>query len=172
MCLQTPCRYKKYQLKWRFTAVAIDESGPSQWGSHSLASHTLRREEGYGYAATIELSPRQKLDVTNQIHALRKSDLLSWNTIMSHVQQISAFYCLTAMFDNCVPRRQLGSCSVTGPFLSLRRVWLVRLGVSDTKQISSRNVSRLGKGVMYILKKGVSLCYPSVHICCSSLYTR
>ena len=29
--------------------------------------------------------------------------------------------------DNYVPRRQLGSCSVTRPFLSLRRVWLVRL---------------------------------------------
>ena len=29
--------------------MSIDESGPSQWGSHSLASHTLRREEGYGH---------------------------------------------------------------------------------------------------------------------------
>ena len=37
---------------------------------------------------------------------------------------------LTAMFDNCVPRRQLGSCSVTRPFLSLRRVWLARLAPS------------------------------------------
>ena len=43
----------------------------------SLASHTLRREEVSGHAASIELSPRQKLDVT--------------------------------------------------PFLSLQRVWLVRL---------------------------------------------
>ena len=31
------------------------------------------------------------------------------------------------MVDNCVPQRQLGSCSVTRPFLSLRRVWLARL---------------------------------------------
>ena len=31
------------------------------------------------------------------------------------------------MFNNCVPRRQLGSCSVTRPILSLQRVWLVRL---------------------------------------------
>ena len=31
------------------------------------------------------------------------------------------------MFDNCVPLRQLSSCSVTRPFLSLQRVWLVRL---------------------------------------------
>ena len=31
------------------------------------------------------------------------------------------------MVDNCVPRQQLGSCSVTRPFFSLRRVWLARL---------------------------------------------
>ena len=34
---------------------------------------------------------------------------------------------LTTMVDNCVPQRQLGSCSVTRPFLSLQRVWLARL---------------------------------------------
>ena len=34
---------------------------------------------------------------------------------------------LTAMVDNCVPQRQLSSCSVTRPFLSLQRVWLARL---------------------------------------------
>ena len=51
---------------------------------HSLASHTLRRrEEGSGHAATIELSPRQKLVVTNQIRALRRSHPLSWSTITS-----------------------------------------------------------------------------------------
>ena len=32
----------------------------------SLTSHTLCREEGSGHAATIELSPRQKLDVTKR----------------------------------------------------------------------------------------------------------
>ena len=31
------------------------------------------------------------------------------------------------MFDKCVPWRQLSSCSVTRPLLSLRRVWLARL---------------------------------------------
>ena len=36
----------------------------------SLASHTLHREEGSEHAATIELSPQQKLAVTNEIHAL------------------------------------------------------------------------------------------------------
>ena len=31
------------------------------------------------------------------------------------------------MVDNCVPQQQLGSCSVTRPFLSVRRVWVARL---------------------------------------------
>ena len=30
----------------------------------------------------------------------------------------------------CVPQQQLGSYSVTRPFLSLRKVWLARLGNS------------------------------------------
>ena len=68
------------------------------------ASHTLHREEGSGHAVTIELSPRQKLDVTNQICTLRRSHPLSWSTIMSSVKQMSASYYLTAVFDNCIPR--------------------------------------------------------------------
>ena len=35
---------------------------------------------------------------------------------------------LNHLFDNCTPWRQLGICSVTRPFLSVR-VWLVRLGL-------------------------------------------
>ena len=38
----------------------------------SLTSHSLRREEGSGHAATIELLPQQKLDVTNQIRTLHR----------------------------------------------------------------------------------------------------
>ena len=41
-----------------------------------------------------------------------------------------ASYYLTAMVNNCVPRQQLSSCSVTRPFLSLQRVWLGR-GISS-----------------------------------------
>ena len=44
-----------------------------QQQSHSRKPHPSQREEGSGHAATIELSPRQKLDVTNQIRALRRS---------------------------------------------------------------------------------------------------
>ena len=46
---------------------------------------------------------------------------------------MSPSYYLTAMFDNCFPQRQLGSYSVTRPFLSLRRVWLARLALSMSK---------------------------------------
>ena len=35
---------------------------------------------------------------------------------------MSASYVLTAMFDNCVPQRQLDGCSVTRPFLSAKGV--------------------------------------------------
>ena len=43
----------------------------------SLASHTLRREEGSGHAAITELLPRQKLAMSNEIHALRRLHPLS-----------------------------------------------------------------------------------------------
>ena len=49
----------------------------------SRKPHPSQREEESGHAATIELSPWQKLDVTNQICALRRSHPLSWSTIMS-----------------------------------------------------------------------------------------
>ena len=42
--------------------------------THSLANWS-------GHTATIELSPRQKLDLTNQICALRRLHPLSWSTI-------------------------------------------------------------------------------------------
>ena len=45
--------------------------------THSLASNTLQ-ERG---TATIELLPRKKLDLTNQIHTLRRLHPLSWSTI-------------------------------------------------------------------------------------------
>ena len=35
---------------------------------------------------------------------------------------MSAYYYPTALFDNCVPQRQLISCSVTNPFLSAKGV--------------------------------------------------
>ena len=86
----------------------------------SLASHTLCREEGSGHAATIELSPWQKLDVTNQNCTLRRSHPLSWSTFMSRVKQMSVSYYLTAVFDNCVPRQKLDGCSLSRLFLSLQ----------------------------------------------------
>ena len=46
---------------------------------------------------------------------------------------MSPSYYLTAVFDNCFPRRQLGSYSMTRPFLSLQRVWLARPASSMSK---------------------------------------
>ena len=98
------------------------------WLKSSLASHTLHRErKGLVTLQPIGLLPWQKLDVTNQICALCRSHPLSWSTITSCVQEMSASYYLTAMVDNCIPWQQFGSCSVTRPFLSLQRVWLARL---------------------------------------------
>ena len=73
----------------------------TQGNSWSHKPHPLQREEGVGHTATIELSSQQKLDVANQIRILRR---LSWSTITSRVQLMSASYYLTAMFDNCIPR--------------------------------------------------------------------
>ena len=86
------------------------------------------REEGSGHAATIELSPRQKLAVTNEIRTLHRLHLLSWSSNSFTICLANVSY-ITALFDNCVPRRQLVRCSVTRPFLSLQRVWLPKLHV-------------------------------------------
>ena len=82
----------------------------------SLTSHTLHRKR-VGHTATIELSPFQKLAVTNEIRTLRRLHPLSRSS--------NCF--TTALFDNCLPWRQLIRCSVTTPFLSLQSVWLPRL---------------------------------------------
>ena len=54
-----------------------------QPSGQSCKPHPSQREEVSGHTATIELSPQQKLDVTNQIRALRRLHPLSWSTIMS-----------------------------------------------------------------------------------------
>ena len=88
----------------------------------SLASHTLRREEGSCNAAIIELSSRQKLDVTNQICALHRSHPLSLSSNTSRVQQMAASYYLTTnhYVDNYIPLQQLGC--VTRPFIYAKGV--------------------------------------------------
>ena len=42
--------------------------------------HPSQREEGSGHIATIELSLRQKLAVTNEICALHRLHPLSWSS--------------------------------------------------------------------------------------------
>ena len=70
--------------------VMKEEVGAKQVGTNTATAHMEPREQDTntspplsGHAATIELSPWQKLDVTNQICALRRSHLLSWSTTMS-----------------------------------------------------------------------------------------
>ena len=62
--------------------------------------------------------------MTNEIHDLCRLHPLS--------QSSNYITCLAdvSIFDNCIPQRQLVSYSVTRPFLSLRRVWFVRLIVA------------------------------------------
>ena len=52
--------------------------------------HAQLTEEGSCHATTIKLSPRQKLDVTNHIHALHRLHPLSLSSNTSCVQQMSA----------------------------------------------------------------------------------
>ena len=62
---------------------------------------------------------------------------------------------LPAMFDNCIPRQQRGSCSMTRPFLSLGRVWLVRLAADQAFPLSARVVDwETMKAVEIILTVG------------------
>ena len=70
----------KKVMVWHRKGLGNEQSIPCRWHNPSLASHTLCREEGFGYTVTIELLPRQKLAVTNEIHALYKLHLLSWSS--------------------------------------------------------------------------------------------
>ena len=54
-------------------------------------------KEGSGHTATMELSPRQKLDVANQIRTHHRSHPLSWSTITLSVKRMSSSYSLTSV---------------------------------------------------------------------------
>ena len=64
----------------------------------SLANHTLRREERFGHAATIQLSPWQKLAVT-EIRTLRRLHHLLWssNYITKCLGDVSILLCNSAV---------------------------------------------------------------------------
>ena len=88
-----------------------------------LGSHTLCREEGFGHAATINLSPRQK-PVTNEFMLFIA---LSWS---GNYGTMRLAYYLTAMLNLIIgflDDKLCVSCSVTRLFLSLQRVSLARL---------------------------------------------
>ena len=95
----------------------------------SHASHTLHREEGSGHTATIELSPQQKLDATNQICSYcRSHPLLSLRHMFSRCQHlITCIYCHNHV---CSIIAFLGDnlrLTVWPDPSSLWRVWLARL---------------------------------------------
>ena len=98
---------------------------PSSSFSPTLASHILRRERKglIGHAATIELSPRQKLAVINEIRTVHRLHLLSWsrNYVTTCLVDVSILLSNHTLY-NCIPRRPLVSCSVTRPFLSVKGV--------------------------------------------------
>ena len=89
----------------------------------SQATLFAEREEGSGHAATIELLPREKRAVTHFKDCIRCHGVV----ITSPHAWMSAFYNITALFNNCVSQRQLVNYSVTMPFLSLPWVWLATL---------------------------------------------
>ena len=49
----------------------------------------------------------------------------------------TSYFLIAAMFNNYVPQRQLSSCSVTRPFLSLQSVWLMRLDMKLVGRMSA-----------------------------------
>ena len=59
------------------------------------------KEEGSGHAAAIELSPRQKLAVTNEIHTFA-SDVIGSNYVTMCLVDVRIYY-LMALFSNCIP---------------------------------------------------------------------
>ena len=83
----------------------------------SLASHILHREEGTGHVATVELLPRQKLDVTDHI-------ALFIDHIRGH--GVASYY-LTMLFDIAFLNNN-SMIAVWPDPSSLRKVWLVRIG--------------------------------------------
>ena len=103
--------------------------GRQRGGCPNLASHTLRRER----KALVTLQPSSCRHDRHLMWPIRST--LFVDRIRCHGVQLRHVFSecqhlilATTMVNNYVPRRQLGICSVTRPFLSLRRVWLVRLG--------------------------------------------
>ena len=95
--------------------------------SLSLTSHTIRRER----KGLVTLQPLSCYHGRNLMWPIRSAffvdRIMSWSTVTSQQLVDVSIYYLIAMVNNCIPRRQLDSCSMIRPFISLRRVWLVRL---------------------------------------------
>ena len=95
----------------------------------SLASHTLCKErKGLGMLQPLICRHNRNLlwpmRSSLLVDCIRYQGVALCQSVFSKCQHL--IY-VTTLFDHCIPRWQLVSCSVTRPFLYLRRVWLVRL---------------------------------------------
>ena len=100
---------------WSMLILVTNVSTPP-----SLTRHPFAERKGL-----VMLQPSSCRHARNLMWPIRSG--LFIDRICCHGVWMSASYYLTAIFDKCVPWWQLGSCSMTRPFLSLQRVWLVRL---------------------------------------------
>ena len=80
---------KRAKVSSTHNVDALSSLAPSFcWGCIVSQATPFAERGGSGHAATMELYPWQKLDVTNQIHALRRSHPLSWSIITSRRQHL------------------------------------------------------------------------------------
>ena len=92
----------------------------------SLASHTLRRER----KGLITRQPSSCTHGRNLMWPIRSVLFVDCIRVMEYNYVTTCLADVSILLPNCyvrIPQRQLGSCSMTRPFLSLWRVWLARL---------------------------------------------
>ena len=107
-----------FKLYWSET---VDKNGPcvnppstkckSAWGLYSLATHTLRREEGSGHAATDELLLRNAII---KLHCYMIRDWYLLNTLWQNCYSITTDESANLIgHSKFQPWWQLDGCSIT-----------------------------------------------------------
>ena len=125
----------------------------------SLASHTLRSaEEGSGHALSCCHSRN-----FNQMHSLRTSHPLSCSSI--YVVFSRCQYLIIYHNDNCVPRQQLNSCSVTRPFLCAAK------GVACKTRFRLLFAEWVNSALNYLYHFGCNVLKLMLHVCCVNFRT-
>ena len=123
--VRTSCKSKAWYRKGEglIQKGSSEMSNPFHAGGTALVSQTIPfAERGRVWStATIELSPGQKLAMTNEIHSLYKLHLLSWSS-----NYVTTCLADVSILSNGTVWYMRQRWSVTRPFLSAK-VWLVRL---------------------------------------------